>query len=205
MGTNYYLIRKMKYVPGTPTTLGLGSYDTEVTQLTNGYVCRNTYYPTLDALSKDFEQEIHIGKSSFGWHFSLCVYPEYGIHNFEDWKCLFFDFNTTIEDEYGETISPEEMIDIITDRAAPDWDKHPVPEDYEAHVLEAANQMEQYMGSLRRYKSYDEYLVDNHAQRGNNGLLKHQAEKFHIDNPDKAATYDYIKSGNDPEEGLIFS
>ena len=204
MGTNYYLIRKMKYVPGTPTTLGLDSYDTEVTQLTNGYVCRNTYYPTLDALSKDFKQEIHIGKSSGGWYFGLCIYPKYGINNLEDWKKLFFDPEVVIQNESEKVISPEEMMSIITQRGVKGWTKD-LQDDFEAHELTSQNMLMKHFG-VAPYRTFDEFLEDNHAERGNNGLLKRRLDDaFHVENPDKTATYDYIISGNDPEEGIIFS
>ena len=32
--------------------------------------------------------ELHIGKSSVGWYFSLCVYPERKINSLDDWKKL---------------------------------------------------------------------------------------------------------------------
>lgn len=68
---------------------------------------------------------IHIGKSSYGWRFSLHVEPdekiecdnkEYYITGLEDWKFLFNIPGSTIVDKNGKTITPEEMITIITDR-----------------------------------------------------------------------------------------
>ena len=54
----------------------------------------------------------HIGKSSFGWCFTLHVYPAEGINTLDDWYELFIQF--LIKDEYGRIISIGEMVDIIT-------------------------------------------------------------------------------------------
>jgi hypothetical protein len=66
------------------------------------------------------EQEvIHIGNCSYGWCFSLHVSldEEDGIPmDLDDWKILFSEPGSTIEDEYGDHVSPEEMISIITER-----------------------------------------------------------------------------------------
>jgi hypothetical protein len=204
MGTNYYVLKRMKYEKGMPSSLGCCVDENEVEELKNGYLFNNTYYPTIEELSKRFYQKIHVGKASMGWHFSLCIYPEYGINNFNDWKKLFSDSNVQIEDEYGDIISPEVMIEKITKRSISNWDDNPEAiKDFEAHCLQIQNSFRQCTGS-KAYDSYDEYLEVNHAQRGNNGLLKHKLDKFHIENPDKTATYDYIISGNDPEKGVIF-
>ena len=206
MGTNYYLIRKMKYAKNTPVSLGCDLYDNDIIELSNGWVLRNTYYPTLKELSENFTQEIHIGKSSFGWYFSLCVYPEFGINNLEDWIKLFNDPNNIILDEYDDEVSAEAMINCITKRGMKDWDDSPEKiKQFETSVLESQNSLMESLGNSK-YLSYEEILAANHAERGVNGLWKHQRyDKFHIENPDKTATYDYIISGNDPETGCIFS
>ena len=58
--------------------------------------------------------ELHIGKSSIGWTFSLHVYPDIVINSLEDWKELME--KSTIVDEYGEEITFSKMLDIITNR-----------------------------------------------------------------------------------------
>ncbi len=71
--------------------------------------------------------EIHIGKSSGGWCFGLHVktpgsdenLPE----NLMEWEELFK--NNEIVNEYGEIITKEEMMDIITDRSS----DRPLPTD----------------------------------------------------------------------------
>lgn len=204
MGTNYYLIRKIEYREGTPVSLGCDSAETEVEKLTNGWVLRDTYYSTLEELSKDFTQEIHIGKSSCGWHFSLCVYPEFGINNLEDWIQLFTEPGNKIVDEYGEQISDDDMIRIITVRKAPKWEDDPAAiKKYEEQVIESSNDLAVYCGG-RTFTTYDEILKCNHAERGVNGLWAHKSDRFHKRGP-LNSTYDYVISGNDPNTCCIFS
>ena len=58
---------------------------------------------------------IHIGKSSYGWTFSLHAVP--GIaESLEDWKVLWSSEPFIIVDEYGTEVSREEMLSIITER-----------------------------------------------------------------------------------------
>lgn len=73
--------------------------------------------------------ELHIGKSSAGWNFGLCIYtPEDDAHHLkpfgveairelDDWRPLFKKFE--IYDEYGDKIEADEMISQITDRSHP--------------------------------------------------------------------------------------
>lgn len=64
--------------------------------------------------------ELHIGKSSAGWCFSLRIYPLLNINSLEDWKPLFARHQ--IADEYGVIKRPADMVNIITNRR---W-SHPV-------------------------------------------------------------------------------
>jgi hypothetical protein len=76
---------------------------------------------------------VHIGKSSFGWRFSLHVDPEgkewipsgqnspereenLKIRDLDDWQFLWGERNSAIVDEYGEVLTVEGMLSIITDR-----------------------------------------------------------------------------------------
>lgn len=204
MGTNYYLIRKMEYREGTPVSLGCSSAETEVEKLTNGWVLRDTYYSTLEELSKDFTQEIHIGKSSCGWHFGLCVYPEFGINNLEDWTQLFNEPGNKIVNECGEQISVDDMIRTITIRKAPKWENDPIAiKNHEEQVIKSTNEIAVHCGG-RPFTTYDEILERNHAERGVNGLWAHKRDRFHRRGP-LDATYDYVISGNDPNSCCIFS
>lgn len=111
MGTNYYL----KYKPEPFSDLSdFMDYADEIHELDNGFVWKQHYYPSLEELAKKYVAELHIGKSSWGWAFSLCVYPKLNINTLEDWDKLFDKFE--IENECGETISKEDMLDTITNR-----------------------------------------------------------------------------------------
>ena len=78
MGTNFYAHIKAKYKPfdhNDPVSLMYERLDDDpkVKELTNGYVWNNTYYKDIESLNKDYCHILHIGKSSAGWHFSLCI------------------------------------------------------------------------------------------------------------------------------------
>lgn len=99
------------------------------------------------------EINLHIGKSSGGWCFSLHVYPadEFGycesgqpILTLEDWKTRFADPNSVITDEYGDVTSAEQMLNTITNRS---W-------------------------SHRIFVSPAEHW-ENYSMAGPNGLLRH--------------------------------
>ncbi len=125
MGTNYYLIRKIKYKDNIKYNIGCD--EDFFLELKNGYVWNYRYYKNIEQMNKDFFQRIHIGKSSFGWRFLLCTYnlnnEEYKfsfldkkINSLDDWIELFNDPNNYILDEYDRKIDKEKMIDIITKR-----------------------------------------------------------------------------------------
>lgn len=61
--------------------------------------------------------EIHIGKSSAGWCFSLNTHPYEGITSLDEWKRAWSQPKTAIFDEYGRGVQPSEMLSVITDRA----------------------------------------------------------------------------------------
>ena len=60
------------------------------------------------------EEELHIGKSSGGWAFSLNTHPGDGIETIDDWRAAWR--GGSIRDEYGQSITPEEMERIVTER-----------------------------------------------------------------------------------------
>lgn len=60
-------------------------------------------------------EELHIGKSSGGWVFSLHVMPERNINDLEDWVPLLS--HGAIFNEYGDSVSKEELLSIITERS----------------------------------------------------------------------------------------
>jgi hypothetical protein len=124
VGTNYYLYKKPKY----------------------------DHCNTCD-LWRDEVHAVHIGKSSFGWCFSLRVYPE-GFNQFnlkikslEDWKRFFNDKNYLILDEYKSPIEASVMMSCITNRS--------------------------FTG---RTDTRDFNYKENHACHGPNGLMRHQVD-----------------------------
>lgn len=101
-------------------------------------------------------EELHIGKSSSGWYFSLHIIPEENINSLDDWIVL---FNVhAIKNEYGKIISTEEMLSTIRERSSPKkWDEIDWVKD-------------------RFYKSESEFHTRNHSARGLNGLAKHKID-----------------------------
>ena len=71
--------------------------------------------PDCECCGRPFEP-LHIGKSSGGWCFTLHVMPEDNINTLDDWKFLWDQPGTYIRNEYGEKVTPEEMLKIITNR-----------------------------------------------------------------------------------------
>lgn len=59
---------------------------------------------------------LHIGKSSAGWCFPLCIYPPH-INSLDDWRKLWEKEEVVIVDEYGDEVGAERMIELITDRS----------------------------------------------------------------------------------------
>lgn len=76
-------------------------------------------------------EEIHIGKSSAGWCFHLHVIPEKGINDLDDWKEWFNTKGSQIKDEYGRTITIEDMLSTITERSFPRSPQNSRTFDYE--------------------------------------------------------------------------
>lgn len=103
---------------------------------------------------------IHVGKSSGGWCFSLHVYPENNINDLEDWLKIFDNRMGYIRNEYGESVSRREMIDIITNRYGKnDWGTW-------------NDRLSSYW-----YKNWKDFHRLNHSKPGPNGLLRHKTEE----------------------------
>jgi len=98
------------------------------------------------------DPDLHIGKSSAGWVFLMhvCeVNPDgVNIDDLQGWQDLWNRPDTAIENEYGDIITPKEMIKIITERSWP-------------------RDRTKYYG----YKSWQDMLTENYAEEGPNGLL----------------------------------
>lgn len=68
---------------------------------------------------KRSDSPLHIGKSSAGWCFALHVDEEAGINSLADWQALWASPGSKIMNEYGDNISPPEMLATITERIHP--------------------------------------------------------------------------------------
>lgn len=92
---------------------------------------------------------LHVGKSSGGWYFTLRVYPG-RVATLEDWLSLLkrlTEIGGHIVDEYGDSHTLPVFTATMTDRT---W--HPVEHDAQ-------------------------FLAENFARKGRNGLLSHDPEK----------------------------
>lgn len=107
---------------------------------------------------------LHIGKSSGGWCFSLHAIPDEGLTSLDAWDARIRKLGVEVLDEYGRFVSPDEMISIITERS---W--------FES----------KFAGRTR------EFLDQNHAEDGPNGLLRHRLDGRHCVGHG-AGTYDLI-------------
>lgn len=75
--------------------------------------------PECSHCGKELEPRIHLGKSSFGWCFSLHVYPEFGICDIAAIRALIVEKikdKWYIINEYNEQISVDKFFDIVTKR-----------------------------------------------------------------------------------------
>ena len=113
---------------------------------TNYYLYRE---PACKHCGHHGQEPLHIGKSSSGWCFSLHVLPEEGIASLEDWQRAWTAPAVSIEDEYGDAITPEQMLGIITHRS----------------------------GRVAQHEPG--YLAQNHAVDVPEGLLRHQMDGSH--------------------------
>lgn len=111
---------------------------------------------------------IHIGKSSYGWCFSLHVYPEHGINNLTDWEALIESSKGNIYNEYSDSIDKHDFIyDIIYNR--------------------------KWAGTIRNPDDIQnqKFLDMNNAQEGPNNLLRSKIDNIHCIGHGYG-TYDYI-------------
>lgn len=86
----------------------------------NGEIMGTNYYlhekPDCECCGRSFEP-LHIGKSSYGWCFSLHVMP--GIKTLDDWRNRWSMPGSYIRNEYGDLVSVADMELIITGRRGP--------------------------------------------------------------------------------------
>lgn len=214
MGTNYYLRRKCNFNPDNKVAATLGCVDGrehEPIELVNGWVWNRKFYSSIEELNKEFYQEIHIGKSSAGWRFGLCVYPtenpkykgqewneqylEKPIESLADWVKLFNTKGNVIVDEYGDEVTVENMVDKITHRRCVDGREN-------LHGWHSLDGTDTTSSSKREYY-FINGLLAHKPSRPVDYYLDPNREKWTTIMPDDC-TYDLIFSGNDVESGEIF-
>ena len=100
----------------------------------------------------DSEHKRHIGKSSFGWTFSLRSYPEDGIVSLTAWKRVLSIPQSKIFNEYDAQVSIEEMLRIITERKGEITPTTTVPSGY---------------------ADWHDFNAKNFCEFGPNGLARH--------------------------------
>lgn len=66
-----------------------------------------------------YDEEYHIGKSSAGWSFSFRGYPSDELESWKQWREFLKD--KIIKDEYGETVSYDNFVDMIETIKAPGY------------------------------------------------------------------------------------
>jgi len=107
----------------------------------------------------------HIGKSSYGWCFSLRIYPKDNINNWQDWLRLLQLPASKVFDEYGAEVPTLEFISIVTERSHPEPIK---PPSTYTSLAPAGIQAARDKTDLSRY------LTHNHATLGPRNLLRHR-------------------------------
>jgi hypothetical protein len=149
---------------------------------TNYYLIKPEGDPCEHCGRFDEEQRWHIGKSSGGWCFGLHVLEDYEsptgstIDSLEKWKPLLYDPQFIIQDEYGATILPDDMIDTIINRSWNKTWKERVKDPY----------------FIKEYGTEAEWHRRNYSERGPNGLVRSKVDGHHcISHGD--GTWDMIK------------
>lgn len=108
---------------------------------------------------------LHIGKSSVGWCFALHVEPGDAAHpqNLEEWRRAWSMAGAVIRNEYGDSISPAAMDEIVTKRG---WEP----------------------GAEPNRKDFD--YAGNYAQPGPRGLVRSAIGRYCVGHGD--GTWDLI-------------
>ena len=127
------------------------------------------YYYVEQCAECGHRDVIHIGKSSGGWCFALHVYPDRDLNNLSQWTLAMIEGGGFIEDEYGDRITIEDMIEVITIRGGTNDVRVPAPEGY---------------------SSWGQFLVSNQAEMGPNGLLRYKVGRLCIEHG--VGTWDHL-------------
>lgn len=139
---------------------------------TNYYV--RVDVPVCEACNRpldELDEELHIGKSSFGWHFSLHVIPEMKLINLTSWAKFVKD--KKIFNEYGEDISYDDLISTIRDRkGASGSDKSNFNHGF--------------------YRDWSDFHKRNSSEFGENGLIRAKIDGRHCVGHPRKGTWDYV-------------
>jgi len=105
------------------------------------------------------KQRRHIGKSSFGWCFSLHVEPDDPTfpHSWDDWMRDLKAFGRIV-DEGGTTLTTRELADVVTNRGINGRYCHKDAIDQDPS---------------------DAWLIENHAELGPYGVVRHRIDGRH--------------------------
>ena len=128
--------------------------------------------PPCECCGRPFDSW-HIGKSSYGWCFSLHVIPSIGINSLEDWQKKWEIPGSQIGNEYGDIISIIEMNRIITERS---------------HVNKVSWKRKWWTD---HYENEEDFHDKNQSERGPHFLLRHRVDGTHCVGQGEG-TYDYI-------------
>ncbi len=79
--------------------------------------------PVCEYCGRD-DKPLHIGKSSWGWCFSLHIIPDEGINTLDDWREKWQQEGTYILDEAGTPITVKKMEQCITERKQGQWTRY---------------------------------------------------------------------------------
>lgn len=132
----------------------------------------NYYIATLCPHCNHFEEKLHIGKSSYGWVFSLHVTDE--IKTLGDWITrltnlqIINGLQEKIYDEYCAEITLLELLDVITKRG-----------DMTNPPKEGTSAAEARLPHSQLYESWDDFHIKNNSLFGPNGLYRHKIDGRH--------------------------
>lgn len=131
-----------------------------------GHVIMSTNYYFQFKAPKPFQlSEVHIGKISCGWYFSLHVYPDQGISTYEDMIDFLRSHENEIEitDEYGSIYDIKEISKTISEISR----SEPIPDVIDVGIFES-----------NKISKYD-YLKRECAIEGINNLLHAEVDGIH--------------------------
>jgi len=115
---------------------------------------------------KQEHKKLHLGKSSYGWVYSLRVYPEKGIryfHDMEEYVTKVCGEGGWIEDEYGTVLEHHvEWFSIVKRRS--------IERTY-GQCMDMKHSF-----NLKTYRTIQEYMNDMNAVEGPNNLFRHKID-----------------------------